>query len=187
MRRDSFRQRCGPRPGSIAPAVTGHRRSPGTSWRSGHRPRLRHDGSVGGTAGVRPRGLASRRHAGRVRGDRGTQPRAAAGRRRLHRRRESADLGPDRVAGTVRSRPASGGAERLAHGAAGAVGTMVTQLAARPVRTSSAPDARPTVRRRSTSARTSSSTSTTTLWKTSAVSIWSSTSSAATSRSGPQP
>src|SRR6516162_3225595 len=51
---------------------------------------------------------------------------------------------------------------------------------------SSAPDARPTVRRRSTSARRSSSTSTTTRWKTSAASIWCSMSSAATSRSGPQ-
>ena len=50
----------------------------------------------------------------------------------------------------------------------------------------SAPDARPTVRRRSTSARRSSSTSTTTPWKTSAKSIWCSMSSAATSGSGPQ-
>jgi NADPH:quinone reductase-like Zn-dependent oxidoreductase len=50
----------------------------------------------------------------------------------------------------------------LAHGAAGAVGTMVTQLARRPAPTSSAPDARPTVRRRSTSARWSPSTSRTT-------------------------
>src|SRR4029077_14453403 len=32
-----------------------------TGW-SGHRPRLWHDGSVAGTAGVRPRGLVSRRH-----------------------------------------------------------------------------------------------------------------------------
>src|SRR5689334_11682797 len=50
---------------------------------------------------------------------------------------------------------------------------------------SSAPDARPTVRRCSTSARRSSLTSTTTRWKTSAASIWCSMSSAATSRSGP--
>ena len=74
----------------------------------------------------------------------------------------------------------------LAHGAAGAVGTMVTQLAREAGAMSSAPDARPTVRRRSTSARRSSSTSTTTRWKTSAASIWCSMSSAATSRSGPQ-
>jgi len=67
----------------------------------------------------------------------------------------------------------------LAHGAAGAVGSTVTQL-------SSAPDAPPTVRRRSTSARRSSSTSRTTLWKTSVESIWCLMSSAATSRSGPQ-
>jgi NADPH:quinone reductase-like Zn-dependent oxidoreductase len=50
----------------------------------------------------------------------------------------------------------------LVHGAAGAVGSMVTQLARESARTSSAPDALPTVRRRSTSARRSSSTSTTT-------------------------
>jgi NADPH:quinone reductase-like Zn-dependent oxidoreductase len=43
----------------------------------------------------------------------------------------------------------------------------------------------PTVRRRSTSARRSSSTSRTTPWKTSAQSIWFSMSSAATSGSGP--
>jgi len=43
---------------------------------------------------------------------------------------------------------------------------------ARPAPTSSAPDGRPTVRRRSTSARRSPLTSTTTRWKTSAASIW---------------
>ena len=74
----------------------------------------------------------------------------------------------------------------LVHGAAGAVGSMVTQLAREPAPTSSAPDAPPTVRRCSTSARRSSSTSTTTPWKTSAESIWCSMSSAATSGSGPQ-
>ena len=72
----------------------------------------------------------------------------------------------------------------LAHGAAGAVGSTVTQLAREAGATSSAPDAPPTVRRRSTSARTSSSTSTTTPWKTSVESIWCSMSSAATSGSG---
>src|SRR6476620_7514546 len=51
--------------------------------------------------------------------------------------------------------------------------------------TSSAPDALPTVRRRSTSARMSSPTSRTTSSKTSAESIWFSMSSAATSGSGP--
>src|SRR6266705_3552934 len=51
---------------------------------------------------------------------------------------------------------------------------------------SSAPDAPPTVRRRSTSARWSSSTLRTTRWKTPAESTWCSTSSAATSRSGPR-
>ena len=74
----------------------------------------------------------------------------------------------------------------LAHGAAGAVGTMVTQLAREFGAYVIRPDAPPTARRRSTSARKSSSTSTTTPWKTSAESIWFSMSSAATSRSGPQ-
>ena len=74
----------------------------------------------------------------------------------------------------------------LVHGSAGAVGSMVTQLARSPAPTSSVPDAPPTVRRRSTSARRSSSTSRTTPWKTSAESIWFSMSSAATSRSGPR-
>ena len=75
----------------------------------------------------------------------------------------------------------------LVHGAAGAVGSMVTQLARlSSAPTSSAPDALPTVRRRSTSAGRSSSTSRTTSSKTSAESIWFSMSSAATSGSGPQ-
>src|SRR6201997_5375951 len=74
----------------------------------------------------------------------------------------------------------------LAHGAAGAVGSMVTQLAREAAPTSSAPAARLTVRRRSTSARRSSLPSTTTRWKTSAASIWCSMSSAVTSRSGPR-
>src|SRR2546423_1380739 len=37
--------------------------------------------------------------------------------------------GPDRVAGTVRARPPSAGQSVLVHGAAGAVGSMGTQLA----------------------------------------------------------
>src|SRR3546814_9732736 len=53
-----------------------------------------------------------RSHPGGVCSHRGTQPRAAAGRRRLHGGREPANLGPHRVAGTVRARPPSGGAER---------------------------------------------------------------------------
>ena len=47
----------------------------------------------------------------------------------LHGGREPANLGPHRVAGTVPARPSSGGAERPRDGAAGAVGSMVTQLA----------------------------------------------------------
>src|SRR6516225_6327265 len=107
MRRDSSRLRWrGPRPG---PNTVDPRPRAG---RSGHRSRLRHDGTVGRTASVRPRRLASRRHPGGVCSHRGTQPRAAAGRRRLHGGREPANLGPHRVAGTVPARPPSGGAER---------------------------------------------------------------------------
>src|SRR5262252_348779 len=65
-----------------------------------------------GTAGVRPHGLDSRRDAGGVCSRRGTQPRAAAGGRRLHGGRGPRDDGPDRVAGVVRARPPSSGAER---------------------------------------------------------------------------
>ena len=63
----------------------------------------------------------------------------------------------------------------LVHGAAGGVGSMVSQLARGPALTSSVPDALPTVRWHSTSAQRSSSTSTTIHWKTSAESIWCST------------
>jgi NADPH:quinone reductase-like Zn-dependent oxidoreductase len=70
----------------------------------------------------------------------------------------------------------------LAHGAAGAVGTMVTRRV-RLALTSSVPAGPPTARRRSISARTSSSTSNTTNWRTSAASTSSSTSSAARYRS----
>ena len=73
----------------------------------------------------------------------------------------------------------------LVHGAAGSVGSMVTQLAreagAYVIGTGRAADRR----RRLTSARWSSSTLRTTRWKTSATSTWCSTSSAATSRSAP--
>jgi NADPH:quinone reductase-like Zn-dependent oxidoreductase len=74
----------------------------------------------------------------------------------------------------------------LVHGAAGAVGRWRRSSHVSSAPTSSAPDALPTVRRRSTSARRSSSTSTTTPWKTSAKSIWCWMASAATSGSGPQ-
>src|SRR5947209_990130 len=74
----------------------------------------------------------------------------------------------------------------LVHGAAGSVGSMVTQLAREAGAYVMAPGALLTVRRRSTSARWSSSTLRTTRWKKSATSTWCSTLSAATSRSGPQ-
>lgn len=73
----------------------------------------------------------------------------------------------------------------LAHGAAGAVGSMVSQLAreagAYVIGTGRAAD----LRRRSTLVQTSSSTSTATLSKTSVKSIWCSMSSAVTSAGGP--
>src|SRR4051812_43227608 len=74
----------------------------------------------------------------------------------------------------------------LAHGAAGAVGSMATQLAREAgafVIVTGRAGGRQTA---STSARRSSSTSRTTPWKTSAESIWCSMSSAATSGSGAQ-
>src|SRR5947207_10621266 len=79
--------------------------------RSGHRPRLWHDGAIGGATGVRSHRLASRRHPGGICGSRGTQPRAAARRRRLHRGREPANFGTDGMARTVGTRPSSSGAE----------------------------------------------------------------------------
>jgi hypothetical protein len=69
----------------------------------------------------------------------------------------------------------------LAHGAAGAVGTMVTQLAREAGAYVMAPGAPPTARRRWSSAPRSSSIWRTTPWKRSAASTWSSTSSAETS------
>jgi len=74
----------------------------------------------------------------------------------------------------------------LVHGAAGAVGSMVTQLAREFGAYVIGAGAPPTVRRHSISARRSSSTSRTTSSKTSAELIWFSMSSAATSGSGPQ-
>ena len=74
----------------------------------------------------------------------------------------------------------------LAHGAAGAVGSIVTQLAREAGAMSSAPDAPQTARGFWTSAQMNSSILETTPWKTSAASIWYSTLSAAMSRSGPQ-
>ena len=74
----------------------------------------------------------------------------------------------------------------LVHGAAGVVGSMATQLAreagAYVIGTGRAAG----LRRRSTSARRSSSISITPPWKMSAESMWFSMSSAATSPNGPQ-
>ena len=95
-------------------------------------------------------------------------------------------LGPDRVAGTVPARPPSGGAERprARRGRRSRFDGDPARTRGRRVRHRHRA-ALPAVRRRSTSARRSSSTSRTTPWKTSAGSIWCSMSSAATSRSGP--
>jgi NADPH:quinone reductase-like Zn-dependent oxidoreductase len=143
--------------------------------------RLRHDGAVGGTASVR--GLSDSYRGGTL------AEYVAVEARNL------APL-PGDVDFTVgASLPISGltawqglfqhghlqaGQSVLADGAAGAVGTMVTQLAreagAYVIGSGRAADRQkalgPTVRRRSISARISSSTSRTTRWKTSAASIW---------------
>ena len=58
-----------------------------------------------------------------------TQPRAFAGRRRLHGGREPADLGLTAWQGLFQHGRLQAGQSVLAHGAAGAVGSMVTQLA----------------------------------------------------------
>jgi len=150
MRRDSSRLSWrGPRPGPIAATVTEHRRSRPRVSRSGHRSRLRHDGTVGRTASVRPRDWHRD----------GTLAEYVA-----IEARNLAPL-PGDVDFTVgASLPISGltawqglfqhgrlqaGQSVLAHGAAGAVGSMVTQLACEAGATSSAPDAPPTVRRHS--------------------------------------
>ena len=139
---------------------------PGHELAGGHRPRLRHDGTLAGTASLRlhrltraapwPSTRPSRHATSRPCRATSTSRWARACRSRAYC-----------VAGTVPARPPSGGAERPAHGAAGAVGSIVTQLALRPAPTSSArtPADR---RRRSTSARRSSSTSRMTPWRTSA-------------------
>src|ERR1041384_2416509 len=69
-------------------------------------------GTTGLSVGQRVFGLTDSSRGGRLGGDRGPHPRAAAGRGRLHGGRDPADAGSDRVAGTVRPRPPSGGAER---------------------------------------------------------------------------
>jgi hypothetical protein len=175
MRRDSPGMSwSGPRPGSIASAVTGRLRFPGTRWPVWSPPQLWSYGAVGGTAGVRPHGLDSRRHPRGIHSRRGTQPRAAAGRRRLHGGRRRRDDGPDRVARSVRARPPSGRPERPR-----ARRGRRSRLDGNPARTRAGAHVigtgRAAGRPHSTSARTSSSTSTTTPWKTSAESTWLST------------
>src|SRR5438270_12907540 len=122
--------------------------------RSRHRPRLWHDGSVGGAARVRPRRLVSRRHARGTYCHGGAQSRPFAGRRRLHGGRESAISGLAAWQGLFQHGRLQAGQGVLAHGAAGAVGSMVTQLAGEAGAYVIGTDAPPTVRRRSTSAQT---------------------------------
>src|ERR671938_424794 len=97
--------------------------------RSSHRPRLWHDGAVGGPAGIRPHGLASRRHPGGVRGRRGAEPRAAAGDVDFTTGASLPISGLTAWQGLFDHGRLRAGQSVLAHGAAGAVGTMVTQLA----------------------------------------------------------
>ena len=56
-----------PSTGPIASTVTEHPRSLDTSWPEWSPPSARHEGAVGGTAGVRPHGLVSRRYPARTR------------------------------------------------------------------------------------------------------------------------
>ena len=123
----------------------------GTSRPGGHCPRLRHDGAVGGTAGVRPHRLVSRRYPGGVCDHaHATAPLRVTSTSRWARACRSR---PDCVAGTVRARPPSGGAERprARCGRRSWVDGDPTRNE-RPAPTSSAPDA-PIVRRCSTSTR----------------------------------
>ena len=100
---------------------------------------------------------------------------ATAGRRRLHRWREPADLGLTALQGLFAHGHLQAGQSVLAHGAAGAVGTMVTQLA-REAGAYVIGTGRVTDRQKALdSARRSSSTSTTTPWKTPVASTWCST------------
>src|SRR5947209_960986 len=131
MRRDSSRLRWrGPRPGPIAPTVIEHRRSLGTSWPEWSPPWVY--GTTGVSVGQRVFGLADWHRDGSL------AEYVAIEARNL------APL-PGDVDFTVgASLPISGltawqglfdhghlqvGQSVLAHGAAGAVGTMVTQLA----------------------------------------------------------
>jgi len=143
-------------------------------------------GPVGGTAGVRPLGLVSRRHPGGVCGRRGTQP------RRRCRATSNSRLGasvamPGLTAwqGLFEHGRLQAGQSVLVHGAAGAVGSMVTQLArefgAYVIGTGRRADRQKALdfgAQEFVDLDTTSS-------KTSAESIWFSMSSAATSGSGP--
>jgi NADPH:quinone reductase-like Zn-dependent oxidoreductase len=113
-RRDRYRTPVDPRP---------------RAGRSGHRSRLRHHGTVGGTASVRPRRLVSRQHPGGVCSHRGTQPRAAAGDVDFTVGASLPISGLTAWQGLFEHGRLQAGQSVLAHGAAGAVGSMVTQLA----------------------------------------------------------
>src|SRR4026208_2488884 len=143
MRRDSSRLSWrGPRPGPIASTVIGRRRSPGTSWPEGSPPSvMARRGRRGGRGGWGATGLAV--------GQRvfGLTAWYRAGTLAEYAAVEARNLAPLRgdVDFTVAaSLPISGltawqglfqhgrvqaGQSVLAHGAAGAVGSMVTQLA----------------------------------------------------------
>ena len=155
MRQDSCRpNQTGLRPGPIADGNKDTIDPRARVGRSRHRPRLWHDGSVGGAARVRPRRLVSRRHARGTYCHGGAQSRPFAGRRRLHGGRESAISGLAAWQGLFQHGRLQAGQSVLAHGAAGAVGSMVTQLAREAGAYVIGTDAPPTVRRRSTSAQT---------------------------------
>jgi len=112
-----------------------------------------------GTAVFRPHRLVSRRHPAECVAVEAANLAPLSGRRRLHGGREPANLGLTAWQGLFEHGRLQAGQSALAHGASGAVGSMVTQLHVSSVRTSSALDAAPTVRWRSTSAPRVSSTS----------------------------
>ncbi len=89
-------------------------------------------GTTGLSVGQRVFGLADWHRDGTLAehvGDRGTQPGALAGRHRLHGRRSLPISGLTAWQGLFQHGRLQAGQSVLAHGAAGSVGTMVTQLA----------------------------------------------------------
>ena len=142
----------GPGPGPIAWTVAERRRSPATCWPEWSPPRLRHDGTVGRTAGVRPCRLVSRRRPGGVRGRR-TRNVARSRATSNSPWARACESGPDGVTGLFRTAAFGRGraSSRTARPAQSGRWSSSSRVSQAPL--SSAPDGPPTVRRRWTSAR----------------------------------